>query len=251
MGVDKKIRLPKEKLLVGVRINRFIANAGICSRRKAEQLILDGDVTVNGQVVTQLSCRIQKNDKVQLRGKTLRLERKIYVLLNKPKNFITTTNDPKDRKIVLDLVKHACEETIYPVGRLDRKTMGLLLFTNDGELAKKLAHPSGKIPKVYDVLLNKPLEKCDMDKIKKGLMLEDGKALVDKIELLDSSKKALGVEIHIGKNRIIRRIFESLGYQVIRLDRVVYAHLTKKNLLRGKWRFLTSAEVGQLYSLVG
>ncbi len=228
-----------------VRLNKFIANAGVCSRRDADKLIAAGEIKVNGQVVTELGYKVQPSDVVQYKGKSLTTEKPVYILLNKPKGFITTTDDPHERKTVMELVKTAGAERIYPVGRLDRATTGLLLFTNDGDLAVKLAHPSYNVKKIYKVDLNKPLIKADFDKIVDGLTLEDGLVMVDKIAYLDD-KTSIGLEIHVGKNRIVRRIFEHLGYEVVKLDRVVYAELDKTNLPRGKWRHLTDKEVIRL-----
>ncbi|WP_192822535.1 pseudouridine synthase [Rufibacter sp. LB8] len=228
------------------RLNRYIANAGICSRREADELIAAGEIKVNGEVVTEMGYRVGPNDTVTYGRKKLNREKTVYVLLNKPKDFITTTEDPEGRKTVMDLIKNASKERMFPVGRLDRNTTGLLLFTNDGELAQKLTHPSNKISKIYQVELDKPITQDDVKKIQEGLMLEDGKAEVDEVALLGDSNKFLGVEIHIGRNRIVRRIFEHLGYDVVTLDRVQYAGLTKKDLPRGNWRFLSEKEVVRL-----
>ena len=231
-----------------IRLNKYIANTGLCSRREADKLIATGVISVNGKVITQMGVKISPVDLVQKNGRTLKSEKKVYVLLNKPKDCISTVNDPQERKTVLNIVKNACKERIYPVGRLDRNTMGLLLFTNDGELTKKLTHPRYGIKKFYCVTLDKKLEKKHLDKIAKGVELEDGKAEVDSIAYIiqGKDKKEIGLELHSGKNRIIRRIFEHLGYRVKKLDRIYYAGLTKKNLPRGKWRFLTEMEVGML-----
>lgn len=226
-----------------VRLNRYIANAGVCSRREADQLILQGLIEVNGKVVTELGTKVKPGDVVKYDGKTLRKEPYVYILLNKPKDYITTTDDPQDRKTVMSLVANATTERIYPVGRLDRNTTGLLLLTNDGELTEKLAHPSNKVAKVYQVDLDKPITAEDLEKIKKGVHLEDGVAHVDEVQVLSLKKDIVGISLHIGKNRIVRRIFEHLGYTVVRLDRVMYAGLTKKNLPRGHWRYLTEKEV--------
>lgn len=227
------------------RLNKYIANAGVCSRRDADKLIAAGEIQVNDKVVTELGYKVGPGDQVKYKGKVLVAEKLVYILLNKPKGFITTTDDPQERKTVMELVKTAGPERIYPVGRLDRATTGLLMFTNDGELAVSLAHPSNNIKKIYKVDLDKPLTKADFERIIDGLELEDGKAIVDKLSYLDD-KRSLGIEIHIGKNRIVRRIFEHLGYEVIKLDRVVYAGLDKANLPRGKWRPLTDKEVIRL-----
>ncbi len=231
-----------------IRLNKYIANSGICSRREADSLISSGKIQVNGKVVNVLGFKVSENDIVSYKGKILQNEKLVYVLLNKPKDFITSTKDPEGRKTVMQLVKHACTERIFPVGRLDRNTTGLLLFTNDGELAKKLSHPRYKVKKVYHVELDKDLSKEDFFKIKNGLTLEDGLIEVDAMEYADGStkKNAVGVEIHSGRNRIVRRIFESLNYRVVRLDRIVYAGLTKKNLPRSKWRHLSKEEISYL-----
>jgi 23S rRNA pseudouridine2605 synthase len=233
-----------------IRLNKYISNAGVCSRRDADILIQNGQVTVNGKVVTELGYKVEKNDLVGFNGKVLKSEKHVYVLLNKPKDFLTTTEDPEDRKTVMALVKNACKERIYPVGRLDRHTTGLLLFTNDGELADKLTHPSNNIKKVYQADLDKPISREDFDKIVDGLQLEDGPVRVDSIAILTSDRTSIGLEIHEGRNRIVRRIFEHLGYEVVKLDRVMYAGLTKKDLPRGKWRYLSEKEVIRLKHFV-
>ncbi len=225
------------------RLNKYIANSGVCSRREADKLIEAGKVTVNGKVIKEMGYKVQTKDVVKFNGRKLNPEKKQYVLLNKPKGFITTTSDPKGRRTVMELVKNACDEQIFPVGRLDRATTGLLLFTNDGDLAKKLTHPSGKVKKVYQVSLDKPITKNDFLAIVEGLTLEDGPVKVDDLAIVGPDDKELGIEIHVGKNRIVRRIFESLGYQVIRLDRVVFAGLTKKDLPRGQYRMLSEKEI--------
>ena len=231
-----------------IRLNKYLADSGICSRREADDLILAGAVTVNGEVVTELGTKVKTSDKVVYGGQTLNREKLRYVLLNKPKGVITTSDDPYERHTVMDLVEGACQERIYPVGRLDRNTLGLLLLTNDGELAKTLTHPSHEVKKLYHVTLNKPLTESDFEKIQKGLMLEDGPIEVDKISYVedDMTMREVGVEIHSGRNHIVRRIFESLGYEVVKLDRTMLAGLTKQNLPRGHWRFLTSAEISML-----
>lgn len=226
-----------------IRLNRYISNAGVCSRREADKLIAEGKIKVNKEVVAELGFQVKPGDKVYYEGKLLRREQLNYVLLNKPKDYITTMDDPQGRKTVMELVKSAGSERIYPVGRLDRNTTGLLLFTNDGDLAKKLSHPSYQIKKIYQVDLDKPITAEDLEKIREGLILEDGKADVDEVAVLSKDKSILGIEIHIGKNRIVRRIFEHLGYEVIRLDRVMYGTLTKKDLPRGKWRKLDEKEI--------
>jgi 23S rRNA pseudouridine2605 synthase len=234
-----------------IRLNKYIANAGICSRREADKLIESGVIEVNGKIVKELGTKVSPNDVVKFDNRRLKSEKKYYVLLNKPKGYITTTDDPFDRKTVMNLVSNACRERIYPVGRLDKDTTGLLLFTNDGELAKKLTHPRHKIRKIYHVVLDKPLSKPDMKKIGEGLTLDDGPVSVDKIAYSSesSSRKELGVELHSGRNRIVRRIFESLDYKVVKLDRVIFAGLTKKDIPRGKWRNLTEKEVSYLRML--
>ncbi|WP_162054032.1 pseudouridine synthase [Pontibacter pamirensis] len=229
-----------------IRLNRFIANAGICSRREADLLIEAGEIKVNGEVITEMGYKVQPTDNVQYGKKILNREKLVYVLLNKPKDFLTTTDDPEGRKTVMDLVANASTERIFPVGRLDRNTTGLLLFTNDGELAQKLTHPSNGIKKIYQVELDKPLTKEDFKTIAEGVELEDGKAEVDDVAILGESNKFVGIEIHIGRNRIVRRIFEHLGYEVVTLDRVQYASLTKKDLPRSNWRYLSEKEVVRL-----
>jgi 23S rRNA pseudouridine2605 synthase len=228
-----------------MRLNKFIAHAGVCSRREADRLIETGVITVNGKTVTELGFKVKRGDKVHMEGQRLTAEKLQYVLLNKPKGFVTTTDDPQERKTVMDLIKRACDERIYPVGRLDIKTTGLLLFTNDGELAKKLTHPKHRIRKVYHVFLNKPLTKNDMNKIVEGFELEDGPINVDKVSYVEDidSKLEIGIQLHSGKNRIVRRIFEHLEYEVVKLDRVIFGGLTKKDLPRGKWRHLSKQEI--------
>lgn len=229
-----------------IRLNRYISNSGICSRRDADEFIKQGHVSVNGTVVTDMGIKVAKADVVCFKGKEIMPEKKVYVLLNKPKNFVTTLDDPQGRDIVTDLIKDACSERVYPVGRLDRDTSGLLLLTNDGDLAKKLMHPSYNKKKIYQVSLDKVLHANDLDIIRLGMELEDGFIKVDKIEFVSDDKRELGVELHSGRNRIVRRIFEHLGYRVRKLDRVYYAGLTKKNLPRGKWRFLNDKEIAML-----
>lgn len=229
-----------------IRLNKYIADAGVCSRREADKLIEAGEIKVNGKPVTELGFKVSRKDVVTYQGQKLKREKLVYVLLNKPKDFITTMDDPEDRKTVMELVKTAANERIYPVGRLDRNTTGLLLLTNDGELTKKLSHPSYNVKKVYQVDLDKPLTEEHFEQIKAGLQLEDGEAKVDEIAVLSADSTVLGVEIHIGRNRIVRRIFEHLGYEVVRLDRVMYAGLTKKDLPRGKWRYLSQKELIRL-----
>ncbi|MCC2545757.1 pseudouridine synthase [Hymenobacter sp. BT175] len=229
-----------------IRLNRYIANAGICSRREADSLIAAGEIRVNGEVVTEMGYQVQPSDTVQYGKTNLKREKWVYVLLNKPKDFITTTDDPEGRKTVMDLVAGASKERIFPVGRLDRNTTGLLLFTNDGEVAQKLTHPSHRNKKIYQVELNKPLTEDHLREIQEGVELEDGKAEVDDVAVVAGNAHFVGIEIHIGRNRIVRRIFEHLGYEVVTLDRVQYAGLTKKDLPRGKWRFLSEQEVIRL-----
>ena len=230
-----------------IRLNKFLANAGVCSRREADEFITAGVVSVNGEVVTELGTKIKRADVVKFHDETVSIERKVYVLLNKPKDCVTTSDDPQARLTVMDLVKGACSERIYPVGRLDRNTTGVLLLTNDGDLASKLTHPKFLKKKIYHVYLDKNLTKADMDQIAAGVELEDGEIHADAISYADDIKRdQVGIEIHSGKNRIVRRIFESLGYKVVKLDRVFFAGLTKKGLRRGEWRYLTEQEVNFL-----
>jgi 23S rRNA pseudouridine2605 synthase len=245
----RKPKIEKKESDGTVRLNRYIANSGVCSRREADELISQGLVTVNGKVVTEMGVKVLPTDIIKYDGKTLKSERNVYVLLNKPKDFITTTDDPQERKTVMQLVANAAKERIYPVGRLDRNTTGLLLFTNDGELAEKLTHPSRNIAKVYEVVLDKPITNEDFEKIKNGVRLFDGIATVDDLQIVGGNKSQLGIEIHIGRNRIVRRIFEHLGYEVVILDRVSYAGLTKKDLPRGSWRILSEREVNRLKNM--
>ena len=230
-----------------IRLNKFLANAGVCSRREADEFITAGVVSVNGVVVTELGTKIKRGDEVKFHDQAVSIERKIYVLLNKPKDTVTTSDDPQARRTVMDLVKGACDERIYPVGRLDRNTTGVLLLTNDGDLASKLTHPKYLKKKIYHVHLDKNLTKADMEQIAAGIQLDDGEIQADAISYTDDFKKdEVGIEIHSGKNRIVRRIFESLGYKVVKLDRVFFAGLTKKGLRRGEWRYLTEPEVNFL-----
>lgn len=231
-----------------IRLNRYISNAGICSRRKADELIESGVVSVNGEVVTALGTKVDPaKDEIRYNGERLKREKMVYVLLNKPKDFITTTDDPQERRTVMQLVAKASKERIYPVGRLDRNTTGLLLLTNDGALAEKLSHPRNNISKIYHVELNKNLTQGDFNKIQFGIELEDGVIKPDDISYVQGgSRNEVGIQIHSGKNRVVRRIFESLGYEVLKLDRVVYANLTKKDLPRGRWRYLEEKELIQL-----
>ena len=230
-----------------IRLNKFLANAGVCSRREADEFIQAGVVTVNGEVVTELGTKVLRTDEVKFHDTPVTPEKKVYVLLNKPKDYVTTSDDPQQRKTVMDLVKGACPERIYPVGRLDRNTTGVLLLTNDGDLASKLTHPKFLKKKIYHVYLDKNLTAHDMQQIAEGITLEDGDIKADAIEYAsETDKKQVGIEIHSGKNRIVRRIFESLGYKVTKLDRVQFAGLTKKNVRRGDWRYLTEEEVDRL-----
>jgi len=230
-----------------LRLNKFLANAGVCSRREADEFITAGVVKVNGEVVTELGTKVLRTDEVLFHDQPVRMEKKVYVLLNKPKDYVTTSDDPQQRKTVMDLVKGACEERIYPVGRLDRNTTGVLLLTNDGDLASKLTHPKFLKKKIYHVYLDKAVTAHDMQQIAEGITLDDGDIKADAIDYAsDTDKKQVGIEIHSGKNRIVRRIFESLGYKVVKLDRVQFAGLTKKNVRRGDWRYLTEEEVDRL-----
>lgn len=254
--VSKKENKPQDNLIEKepqdlIRLNKYIANAGVCSRREADKLIQSGLIQVNGKTIIDLGTKITLTDKVIYENRILKTEKKFYVLLNKPKGYITTTDDPHDRKTVMFLTQNACKERIYPVGRLDKNTTGLLLLTNDGDLAKKLTHPKHQIRKIYHVITDQNLTKNDFIKIEQGITLEDGTIMVDKIAYVNPevSKKEIGIEIHSGKNRIIRRIFESLGYKVVRLDRVTFAGITKKDVPRGKWRYLSEREVGYLKML--
>ena len=248
-SMKKRIEYKEENIdpTEPLRLNKFLANAGVCSRREADEFIQAGLVTVNGEVVTELGTKILRTDEVKFHDAVVSLEKKVYVLLNKPKDYVTTSDDPQQRKTVMDLVKDVCPERIYPVGRLDRNTTGVLLLTNDGDLASKLTHPKFLKKKVYHVHLDKNLTSHDMDQIREGITLDDGEIKADAIEYADDHDKSqVGIEIHSGKNRIVRRIFESLGYRVTKLDRVQFAGLTKKNLRRGDWRFLTEKEVDML-----
>mgnify|MGYP002520673012 FL=1 len=230
-----------------IRLNKYLANAGVCSRREADEYIQAGAVTVNGTVVKELGTKVLRSDEVKFHDQPVTMEKKVYVLLNKPKDYVTTSDDPQQRKTVMDLVKNVCQERIYPVGRLDRNTTGVLLLTNDGDLASKLTHPKFLKKKVYHVYLDKAVTATDLQKIADGIELEDGEVHADAIEYASpTDEKQVGIEIHSGKNRIVRRIFESLGYRVVKLDRVQFAGLTKKNLRRGDWRFLTQKEVEML-----
>ena len=230
-----------------IRLNKYLANAGVCSRREADEFITAGVVSVNGEVVTELGTKIKRTDEVKFHDEPITVERKVYVLLNKPKDCVTTSDDPQERKTVMHCVKDACKERIYPVGRLDRNTTGVLLLTNDGDMASKLTHPKYLKKKIYHVYCDKNVTKADLDQIAAGITLEDGEIRADAVSYAsETDKKQVGIEIHSGKNRIVRRIFESLGYKVTKLDRVYFVGLTKKGLKRGDWRFLTEMEVNML-----
>ena len=231
-----------------VRLNRFLAQSGLCSRREADDFITAGLVTVNGQVVTELGTKVRSTDEVKFNDSKVQGEKKVYLVLNKPKGYVTSLEDPHADKTVMELVKGACSERIYPVGRLDKNSLGLLLFTNDGDVTRQLTHPSLEKKKIYQVTLDKPLTRADMEQMTEGLTLEDGEIFVDEVAYVGESKKEVGLEIHSGRNRIVRRIFEHLGYTVQKLDRVYYAGITKKNLKRGQWRFLSREEVERLKS---
>jgi 23S rRNA pseudouridine2605 synthase len=258
-GLKKPTLLPKKKIKPiaptypdivfnkPVRLNRFIANTGLCSRREADEHIKGGFIKVNGEVVTEMGVKVNPNDEISFKDKVLSNQRKIYLLLNKPKGFVTSVDEPDGKKVVMDLVRSACKERIYPVGRLDKMTTGVLLFTNDGDLSLKLTHPSNRMRKVYQVSLDKPLAEEDLEKLEKGVELEDGAIAFDSIAYTEPDNKTqIGVEIHSGKNRVVRRMFEAAGYRVIKLDRVYFAGLTRKGLKRGKWRFLSPEEVAFL-----
>ena len=229
-----------------IRLNKFLANAGICSRREADDFIQAGVITVNGQVVDNLGVKVLPTDEVRFHDQPVRRERKVYILLNKPKNTVTTTDDPQERHTVIDIVRSACAERIYPVGRLDRNTTGVLLLTNDGDLAAKLTHPKFHKKKIYAVTLDKELDEVDEAIIRAGVVLDDERIMPDALEFPKGDRKHIGLEIHSGQNRVVRRIFEKVGYKVVNLDRVSFAGLTKKNVGRGKWRFLTPKEVAFL-----
>lgn len=240
----KAQKIAEKESKPGIRLNKYISNSGVCSRRDADALISSGQITVNGKVVTELGTRVQLADDVQFNNQKLNPESKVYILLNKPKNTVTTSSDPEGRRTVLDIIEDACDERVYPVGRLDRNTTGLLLLTNDGDLSKKLTHPSYEVRKIYHAQLDKPLTKAHLDDIRRGVELEDGLMEVDEISYVNTSDSSeVGVEIHSGRNRIVRRLFEHLGYTVEKLDRVYFSGLTKKHLPRGKWRFLTADEI--------
>jgi 23S rRNA pseudouridine2605 synthase len=252
-GDKKKAKapLPKTHDDGSVRLNKYIANAGICSRREADELIAAGVVSVNGNVITEMGYKVMPGDSVKYNNELLRSEQLVYILLNKPKDFITTTDDPENRKTVMSLIARAGKERVYPVGRLDRNTTGVLLFTNDGDLAKKLTHPSFEVQKIYQVELDRALKGADMQQIADGIKLDDGFIKADEIVYTSTDKNVIGLELHSGKNRIVRRIFEHLGYEVRKLDRVIFAGLTKKDLPRGRWRFLSEMEVANLKMMTG
>lgn len=248
---DKPRTYPKynpDKQIGEMRLNRYLAQSGLCSRREADDYITAGLVTVNGEIVTELGTKVMPTDEVKFSDSVVKGEKKVYLVLNKPKGYVTTLDDPHATKTVMELVKDACSERVYPVGRLDKNSLGLLLFTNDGDMTRQLTHPSYQKKKIYQVSLDKPLTRADMDKISEGITLEDGDIYADEISYVKDNKKEVGIEIHSGRNRIVRRIFEHLGYTVQKLDRVYYAGLTKKNLKRGAWRFLTKDEVTRLKS---
>ncbi|MBN2165307.1 MAG: rRNA pseudouridine synthase [Marinilabiliaceae bacterium] len=238
-GLTKHERIEKE----GIRLNKFIANAGVCSRREADKLIQEGQITVNGKVITEMGVTVNKSDEIIYNGKRLSSELLVYVLLNKPKDVVTTLKDPHAKLTVMDIVHNACDERIYPVGRLDKNTTGVLLLTNDGDLSKKLTHPKYNVKKIYHVFLDKQVTKKHLDDIQTGITLDDGTIKADAISYVEGRKNEIGIEIHSGRNRIVRRIFEHLGYRVEKLDRVYFAGLTKKALPRGRWRYLTDKEI--------
>ena len=249
-GDDRQRNYPKysAKQPGQMRLNRFLAQSGLCSRREADDFITAGLVTVNGVIVTELGTKVSSSDEVKFNDSKVQGEKKVYLILNKPKGYVTSLEDPHADKTVMELVKNACTERIYPVGRLDKNSLGLLLFTNDGDVTRQLTHPSLEKKKVYQVTLDKPLTRTDMEQITEGITLEDGDIYADEVAYVSDNKKEVGIEIHSGRNRIVRRIFEHLGYTVQKLDRVYYAGITKKNLKRGAWRFLTNDEVNRLKS---
>ncbi|MDA8952056.1 rRNA pseudouridine synthase [Flavobacteriaceae bacterium] len=243
----KPLTTPKKVDVGGIRLNKFISNSGICSRREADTYIEHGSVTVNGNLITEMGYKVQPNDDVRFDGTSISPEKKKYVLLNKPKNYITTMDDERGRKTVMELVSNAAKERIYPVGRLDRMTTGLLLFTNDGELAKKLTHPKHDVKKLYHASLDRKLDLKDLQKLRSEVVIEGKKVFIDAISYVEGQTKTeVGIEIHSGRNRIVRKIFEHVGYKVVKLDRVLFAGLTKKNLPRGRWRELTKQELSNL-----
>jgi 23S rRNA pseudouridine2605 synthase len=230
-----------------MRLNRYIANSGVCSRREADSLIKNGDISVNGKKVTEMGVKVMPGDRITYKGENLNPEKKVYLLLNKPRGYVTTVKDPHAEKKVMDLVHSACRERIYPVGRLDKETTGLLLFTNDGDLSGKLMHPSQKRKKVYEIQLNKPMTRADLEQLAAGVELDDGTVAADLAAFIDEEDKSrIGLEIHSGQNRVVRRMMETMNYRVKKLDRVYYAGLTKKSLPRGKWRFLSDKEINML-----
>ena len=243
----KPLTTPKKVDVGGIRLNKFISNSGVCSRREADTYIEHGSVTVNGNLITEMGYKVQPNDDVRFDGTSISPEKKKYVLLNKPKNYITTIDDERGRKTVMELVSNAANERIYPVGRLDRMTTGLLLFTNDGELAKKLTHPKHDVKKLYHASLDRKLDLKDLQKLRGEVIIEGKKVFIDAVSYVEGqSKTEVGIEIHSGRNRIVRKIFEHVGYKVVKLDRVLFAGLTKKNLPRGRWRELTKQELANL-----
>jgi 23S rRNA pseudouridine2605 synthase len=249
-GEIKKItqdRPPAKEVSTEIRLNKYISNGGVCSRREADTIITEGRVEVNGEVVTTLGHKVQREDVVKVDGKQISPTKKVYILLNKPKDYITTTNDPLQRKTVMDLIQDVDAERVYPVGRLDRNTTGILIFTNDGEMAQGLMHPKGNVSKIYSVELSKPIEQKHFYKLQNGIKLFDGFMKPDKIALVDRDDQTkIGVQIHSGRNRVVRRMFEALGYEVVKLDRVIYADIDKQGLSKGKWRNLTEKEVTML-----
>lgn len=252
-GADKSVtenypRFSPPKPAGAVRLNRYIATSGVCSRREADDLIVAGVVTINGQVAMELGTKVMPGDEVRFNGEIIRGEKKVYILMNKPKGFVTTMDDAHADKTVMEIIKNACSERVYPVGRLDKNSVGVLLFTNDGELTRQLTHPSYNKRKIYQVSLDKSVTQADLERLASGIELEDGPIFADEISYVGDSHKEVGVEIHSGRNRIVRRMFESLGYSVQKLDRVYFAGLTKKSLKRGAWRFLTPREVSMLKS---
>lgn len=247
-GYESYPTFPAETTEDKIRLNRYIAMSGICSRREADSYIQSGAVTVNGLVVTELGAKVSQNDEIRFNGEIIKNERKVYIVMNKPKGYVTSVEDPHADKTVMDLLKGACRERVYPVGRLDKNSLGVLLITNDGDLAKKLMHPSYEKKKIYQLILDKPLARADMNALVEGFELEDGEIHADEVSYLNEKKTEIGIEIHSGRNRIVRRMLEHLGYKVIKLDRVYFAGLTKQKLKRGAWRFLTPREVQTLRS---
>ena len=243
----KPVSKGKKKEITLIRLNRFIANSGVCSRRDADEHIKNGLVTVNGLIVTDMGTKVSYDDEIRYKNKKLSTEKKVYILMNKPKDYVTTLDDPHAEHTVIELIGNKCPERIYPVGRLDKATTGILLLTNDGDLAGKLTHPKYKRKKIYDVFLDKPVSKNDLFKLAEGIELDGIKVITDAISYADPDDKSqIGIELHSGQNRVVRRMFETLGYRVKKLDRVYFAGLTKKNVQRGKWRFLTDKEVSML-----